>query len=274
MIRAIAIAFVLAGTAVASADSAPLITAPAGWKQDSQQATALAAKANEVTHFGGLRSLATSDVYVAPEGGAALIVTAVAGKVVAADRDAAARFAIDELHDATSRAALSGGGVTVDSWDTHTVADQKLVRGDLQWTDKSTGMQTNAVIQIVADDENVVSITGECVVTAVDVKVAGACRAALATLDPGIPLAKRQPIGLAAPGTALTAAPEPTPSQMGHATMTDGTHTPLPPMAGVPTEKPATDRRPVYVGLGIVLLAAAFWWNQRRRARFEKDSDD
>jgi hypothetical protein len=271
----LAIALVLAATGVASADSPPLVTAPAGWKHDPDQATALAAKANEVTHFGGLRSLATSDVYVAPEGGAALIVTAVAGKVVAADRDAAARFAVDELHDATSRAALAGSGISVDSWDTKVVADQKLVRGDLQWTDKSAGTQTNAVIEIVADDENIVAITGECVSNSAVAKleVTAACRSALATLDPGIVLAKRQAIGLAPPGTALTSPPPPSPSQMSQSTMTDSSHTPLPPMT-VPTEKPATDRRPVYVGLGIVLLAAAFWWNQRRRARFEKDSDD
>jgi hypothetical protein len=273
--RALAIALVLASGGIASAD-APLVTAPAGWKQDQQRATQLAAKANDVTHFGGLRSVATADVYVAPEGGAALIVTAVAGKVVPADRDAAARFAVDELLDATSRATLAGSGIAVDSSSSRVDADQKLVRGDLQWTDKSAGTQTNSLIEVVADDENVVAITGECVVGAVDVKIAAACRAALATLDPGIPLAKRQPIGLAAPGTALTqpAPPAPSHSMGGHSTISDGTHTPLPPMPGVPTEKPAKDLRPVYVGLGIVLLAAAFWWNQRRRARFEKDSDD
>ena len=270
MKRALAIVMLLAG--VAHADTPPLVTAPAGWKQDPAQATALAAKANEVTHFGGLRSLATSDVYVAPEGGAALIVTAVAGKVTPADRDAAARFAIDELNDATKRAALAGSGasgVTVEASASKVVGEQKAVRGDLQWTDKSAGTQTNAVILVVADDENIVAITGECVgqIGAVP----AACIGALATLNPGIPLDKRQPTGLAAPGTLVTA---PMPSQPTvQSTMTDGTHTPLPPMT-VPTEKPATDRRPVYVGLGIVLLAAAFWWNQRRRAKFEKDSDD
>jgi hypothetical protein len=266
--RVLATVLLLSGVAYAD----PLVTPPAGWKQDPQQANALAAKTNEVSHFGGLRSLATSDVYVAPEGGAALIVTAVAGKVASADRDAAARIAIDELNEATKRAVLAGSGaagVTVDSSASNVVADQKAVRGDLQWTDKSSGTQTHAVILIVADDENIVAITGECV--GQTGAVPAACIGALATLNPGISLDKRQPISLAAPGTALTSPGLERVTQM--PTMTDGTHTPLPPMT-VPTEKPATDRRPVYVGLGIVLLAAAFWWNQRRRAKFEKDSDD
>ncbi|HUS31780.1 MAG TPA: hypothetical protein VMZ53_24930 [Kofleriaceae bacterium] len=272
MKRAFVIVAMMVGAA--HAGNAPLVTPPAGWKQDAQQATVLAGKANEVTHFGGLRSLATSDVYVAPEGGAVLIVTAVAGKVTAADRDAAARFAVDELLDASSRATLSGGGITVDSSGSRVVTDAKMVRGDIQWTDKSTGTRTNALVEVVADEENIVAITGECVLGNVDVKLAAACTGALTTLDPGIPLAKRQPIALAPSGTLLKAQPVPT-QTMGRppATMTDGTHTPLPPMT-VPTEKPARDLRPVYVGLGIVLLAAAFWWNQRQRAKFEKDSDD
>jgi hypothetical protein len=29
----------------------------------------------------------------------------------------------------------------------------------------------------------------------------------------------------------------------------------------------------VYVGFGIVILAAIFWWNSRRRERFEKDEE-
>jgi len=268
--RALAIMLLFSG--VAYADEPPLVTAPAGWKQDKEQANALTAKANGVSHFGGLRSLASADVYVAPEGGAALIVTAVAGKVTAADRDAAARIAVDELTDSTSRAALAGSGasgVTVDASGAKAVPAEKAVRGELQWTDKSAGTQTNAVILVVADDEHIVAITGECV--GQPGAVPATCVSALATLNPGIPLDKRQSIALAAPGTAVTSpAPAQPNAQM---TMTDGAHPPLPPMT-VPTEKPAADRRPVYVGLGIVLLAAAFWWNQRRRAKFEKDSDD
>jgi hypothetical protein len=248
---------------------------PAGWKQDPERATSLAAKANEVSHFGGLRSLATADVFVAPEGAAALIVTTVAGKVTPADRDAAARFAVDEVQEATTRASLSAGGIKVDAWAARVVADQKLVRGDLQWSDNEAGTQTTTVIQVVADDDNIIAITGECVVANPAAPIVAACHNALGTLDPGIPLEKRQPLGLAAPGTGLSAPAPAKPSTLSPSTMSDGSRTPLPPI-NIATEKPkpTRDLRPVYVGLGIVLLAAVFWWNQRRRARFEKDSDE
>ena len=271
MKRALLVIAMLCG--VAHAGDAPLVKPPAGWKPDQERATSLAAKANEVSHFGGLRSLATVEVYVAPEGAAALIVTAVAGKVTPADRDAAARFAVDEVQETTTRASLVAGGIKVDAWGARVVPDQKMVRGDLQWSDKDAGTQTTTVIQVVADEQNIVALTGECVIA--NPTALAACKAALATLDPGISLEKRQPLGLAAPGTALTSPAPASPSTMSPSTMSDGSRTPLPPMH-IPTEKPkpATDYRPVYVGLGIVLLAAVFWWNQRRRARFEKDSDE
>jgi len=37
----------------------------------------------------------------------------------------------------------------------------------------------------------------------------------------------------------------------------------------IPQEGRATDRRPVYGGFGLVILAAVFWWNRRRRAQRE-----
>lgn len=276
MKQAIAIVVLLTATAHAG----ELVKAPDGYKEDAAQATTLAQKANTVSHFGGARSLATSDAFVGP--GGALFVTAVAGKVSSVDRNAAARFAVDELHHATTRAALtSSGTIVVDSWNTQTAADQKVVRGDLVWRDTASATTTTARILVVADDENVIAVTGECV----NGKTADpACVKALESLDPGLPLAKRQDIALAAPGTPLsapTADPDPQPSGPASGPAQPGMsetpssmgHTPLPPMS-IPTEKPAKDRRPVYVGLGIVVLAAAFWWNQRRRERFEKDSDD
>jgi hypothetical protein len=46
----------------------------------------------------------------------------------------------------------------------------------------------------------------------------------------------------------------------------------LPPMT-VPVEPPPRDRRPFYVGLGLVVMATAFWWNRRQRDRFEREDD-
>ena len=50
-------------------------------------------------------------------------------------------------------------------------------------------------------------------------------------------------------------------------------HAPLPPMAVPPPPPSEADRRPLFVGTGIVLLAGLFWWNTRRRARLENEED-
>lgn len=34
------------------------------------------------------------------------------------------------------------------------------------------------------------------------------------------------------------------------------------------------DRRPVYLGGGLVVMALVFWWNRHRRERFERDEHD
>jgi hypothetical protein len=266
------IATVIALADGAAADSAPLVKAPEGWAADPEQASSLATKANAVSHLGVDRSVATADVYVSPSKHAALFVTGVAAKVNAEDRDAAARVAVDELHDATRRATLAGTGIVVDSWETRTLADTKEVQGALLWRDTKATTHTQARIVIAADDENMVAVTGECVLAGeASARDRADCGAALGTLDPGIPAAKRVPFSLAAEGTR-PAEPMTLPSGRPPATMDDGSRAPLPPMHVAP-QTPTTDRRPVYVGIGLVVLAAVFWWNQRRRARFDKEED-
>jgi hypothetical protein len=44
----------------------------------------------------------------------------------------------------------------------------------------------------------------------------------------------------------------------------------LPPLV-IPQDPAAADRRPIYVGAGLVVLAAVFRWNRRRRERFERE---
>lgn len=39
----------------------------------------------------------------------------------------------------------------------------------------------------------------------------------------------------------------------------------------IPQDRPPADRRPVFVGAGLIVLALAFWWNRRRRDRFERE---
>jgi hypothetical protein len=54
--------------------------------------------------------------------------------------------------------------------------------------------------------------------------------------------------------------------------MDDRERVKLPPMT-VPLDPPPRDRRPFYVGLGLVVMATAFWWNRRQRDRFEREDD-
>jgi hypothetical protein len=44
----------------------------------------------------------------------------------------------------------------------------------------------------------------------------------------------------------------------------------VPPMTITPDPR-GNDRRTAYVGAGVVVLAAMFWWNRRRRDRFERE---
>lgn len=52
-------------------------------------------------------------------------------------------------------------------------------------------------------------------------------------------------------------------------TLSEGRHIPLPPVV-IPVAPPAPDRRPVWVGAGIVVIAAMLWWNRKRRDELER----
>jgi hypothetical protein len=57
--------------------------------------------------------------------------------------------------------------------------------------------------------------------------------------------------------------------------MNEVPHGQIPPLS-IPPADPEPDRRPAFVGAGIVAMAGLFWWNARRRARIdhEEDADD
>jgi hypothetical protein len=169
--------------------------------------------------------------------------------------------------------------VFVDQWSARVDEAAKLVIAELVWRDSSpdTATITHARMLIGGDREDLIAVTAECTMgQQVDAAIKAACLTALGSLDVGIPADRRVPITLAAEG--VEAPPRPSlPTAGTHrlpATMDDGSRTPLPPMT-ISQPQRATDRRPVYVGLGIVLLAALFWWNHRRRDRFDaKETDE
>jgi hypothetical protein len=73
----------------------------------------------------------------------------------------------------------------------------------------------------------------------------------------------------------MIALAQPAGSSLQLPTMNEVPHEKVPPLEVSPTE-PETDRKPVFLGAGIVVLAGLFWWNARRRARIdhEEDSDE
>src|SRR5438045_2921414 len=164
-----------------------LVQPPPGWHADIAQATQLTEKANAVSHFGAERSLAASEVYLPDAPGVALFVTGIAAKV-STDREIAARVAVDELHATTQRAGLTGT-IVEEGWQERVDAAAKQVEATLTWRDTGSQTITKARLLVVADGENLVAVTGECVASSeAQLKP---CEAALATLDPGIALDKR-----------------------------------------------------------------------------------
>jgi hypothetical protein len=133
-------------------------------------------------------------------------------------------------------------------------------------------------VAIAADSGRIVAMTGECVL-ANDIapEIAKACEQSLQTIVPDIALAQRVPLAIVG-NAPVPATPDPVPAgsavpstgpSMGDASKLP----PLPPMPVAPTKAPQreSDRRPVYLGIGLVVLAIIFYLNRRRRERFERE---
>jgi hypothetical protein len=74
--------------------------------------------------------------------------------------------------------------------------------------------------------------------------------------------------------TAAEPAPREAPSMSAVPDSLAGPEAPvrMPPMAIAPSRS-EPDRRPAYVGLGLVVMATALWWNRRQRDRFDREDD-
>jgi len=275
-------------TAPVVAHAAPLLEAPAGWVSRDDLALGARTRTMDVEHFGTHGDAVTTEAYAAPHPGLVLYVTRIEVKPPA-DVAVAVRGEVDALHAMSRRAALTSTSVAEDGWQERVDAATHQIEASLSWHDAEAHSAEHARLVIAASATALVGITGECIAGAgaVAADVAG-CQAALATLDPGV--ADRVPIALAPVGAtpppappvatgsdadAGSAVPDGPPSASPRmapppaAHMSDGTHAPLPPIV-VSRERPGPDRRPVYVGLGVVVLAAMFYWNRRRRTRLEE----
>jgi hypothetical protein len=271
-VKALAIVMVLSGGAAAG----PLVTPPAGWI--ASDSPALAKAAGELAHFGAHApaTIGAAEVRPATDLGVTLFATRVALKL--ANDPAALRAEVDTFHGAAQRAQLTGSTVVEQGWQEKTDDAAKQVEATLAFHDTTNKIASTSRLVIVATADHLIAVSGECLARDdAQAEALAACKAALATVDPGLGTGlgtgtdARQPVALAPSGTPAPERDEPVHNGP---TISEGPRQPLPPMVIHPDVQPDVDRRPVFIGLGIVLLAAVFWWNMKRRARLEDEDQD
>lgn len=253
---------------VASTAAAGTLTKPDGWAaNDSKE---LADGAGSLTHFGvhdvpGTKIAAMQITPPDPNAGVTLFATRIEMNV--ANDPAAVRAEIDTFHGAAQRAQLAGSKIVEQGWTEHVDDAAKQVEATLGFHDTTNNVSVTSRIVIVATGDALIAVSGECMARDdADAKSLALCRIALASLDPG---GSRVAIALAPTGT-----PAPPDSHPTGPTISDGTHLPIAPMMIHPETRPDVDRRPMFIGAGIVLLAGLLWWNLKRRAREDEDEDE
>jgi hypothetical protein len=241
---------------------------PIGWTTDPAASVSMSKRLGEVAHFGGLSTSPITEVYRSPQPGGSLFVTRVFAATKPEERNRAATIELAEIDAAMKRA---GADAVSDFSLTRVIPDLRLLEARINWANLSTGIKTYSRMVIAGDDKQVVAVTGECVLAGTAAAdLVTACTAALASLDPEIPAGSRVVLNIV--DTKITAAPPTqTPPTSGSAApaMLEGGHPALPPMS-IPQEERTPDRRPIYVGFGLVVLALIFYWNRKNREKLER----
>ncbi len=245
-------------TSLAHATPGAMVTAPKGWSPDPESAAGFAQKEQALNHFGGAKVIVATEAYVPAKPGAALFVTRVTSETLRGSQSAAARVALDELIAAKAYDNRNSYDATARQYVAH-----------VETADTTTGTQTASTLVIVFDATRVITVRGDCLfASAADGGDMNACTQALWTLDAGVPLDQRIAVTIAT--TTPITEPEPPRDLPQQPSITDGQNVHLSPMTIAQT-KPDADRRPIYVGAGIVVLAMVFWWNRRQRERFDRE---
>ncbi|HET9621746.1 MAG TPA: hypothetical protein VFP84_10285, partial [Kofleriaceae bacterium] len=157
MMRRAWIAAVLAAASAVSAAPTEMITPPAGWHRDAEQASALAQRLAEAK-----LGTAAAEAYVAERPGVALFASR---RTVdkPSDAGAIARTLLDDLRASARRAALSGAPAEETAWHEGFDAASQAVTAELAWQDTAGHLETTARAVIASDGARLVAVTGECV---------------------------------------------------------------------------------------------------------------
>ena len=243
------------------AQAAP-ITPPAGWTLDPSLAPPPAA-----TRFGGATTKVSIYAYRAPAPGAVLYVNRAEAEVAAADRD---RLATIELEEPRAALRRQGANAKAEQDAQRFDAATKQLEAQVTWRDPTVGVLDSSRTLVAGDATKLVAVTGQCVLAGdASAELVKACDAALATLDAEVPVASRVALSIVT-GAEPPATPGERPVMPPPATIGDGGGKLAPIRVDAPAA-PAPDRRPVYLGAGLIVLAAIFWWNRKRREKFEED---
>lgn len=287
MTRAAWSALVLA-VLVGQASAGP--AAPAGWTRDEATSERASAATEATYRADARRARVEVDSYRAPAGPATYFVTRVAEDLAAELPTGAEGAALIERCSAIASETLAQIVATpareqgrVEQSTQRWVPDRKVLEGAIRWTAKDGTLRVAARTVVAATGARVTAITGECFLGAdAPAALEQACTAALDRLDVDLAMEQRIPLALQAGGPTDTPSGAPSDLEIlpdsapapGTATETTGSRLTAGPGGVLMTMAPAprpVDRRPVYFGLGVVVLAGVFWWNRQRRDRFEAD---
>ena len=254
-----ALAIVMFLCAVAHADS---IVAPAGWHADDAKAADQAARLRKLPHFGGAPTEYGVGVYAPATPGIVLYVTRLS---TTTSSPVAIRSALDDFELPTHETGVQVG-------DTSKRVDdpKKQIEATIGLRDRGAQLVTLSALVAAADAKHLVVVTADCIARDdIDQKLMDACTLALTTIDPDIKPADRVAIALPTSDTPAPSEPSQTPTPSNGSHMDDGSHVQLPPV--VISQEAQSDRRPIYIGAGLIVLAAVFWWNRKRREKFARE---
>ena len=239
--------------------------APAGWNEDARTAVRVEETlAVPGAVFPGATALADAQAWTSSPPGAALIATQATTTTLPADPAAAATAALNDLRAGAD--AVDGSKVT--RWDVKFDSAGKVNEATLEWSEPAIGTTTLARALVYRAGGALVRIGGECILGPDGAAARASCEAALASIAP---TAASFELIAAAP-TAPTVGevpPSPHPSSGSDAPGIRPLDGELPSTIAVRPGPKQTDRRPFYVGAGVVLLAVVFWWNRRERDKRE-----